>query len=167
MREPTIALTAALIVLALALPGAAFARNVIHCKVTYKPCQGTPGPDTMYGHKGHDRAINGEGGNDRIFMRGGSYEDGRGGPGNDLVKGQAGIDYLKGGTGNDTLNGGDTRDYLNPEDGRDKVYGGGGGDKIRTRDGQRDVIKCGPKRDRVYADNQDHVSGSCEEVHRK
>ena len=73
----------ALIALTIALPGVALASNLIHCKVTYKYCKGTGGPDKMYGTNAIDRGLNGKGGNDRVYLRGGSYETARGGDGRD------------------------------------------------------------------------------------
>lgn len=78
-------------------------------------------------------------------------------PGPDHLSGTAGPDVIYGGAGNDTLTGGL---------GRDHIYGGRGNDTIFARDGQRDVIDCGPGRDVVYADKHDVVAKNCETVHR-
>jgi hypothetical protein len=44
--------------------------------------------------------------------------------------------------------------------------GGAGADVVRARDAGRDVIACGPGRDRVVADRADRVDRSCERVAR-
>ena len=62
------------------------------------------------------------------------------------------------GPGSDRLTGGK---------GRDIMLGAGGTDMIKARDGQRDVIKCGPGKDKVVADRSDRVAKDCEQVRRK
>jgi Ca2+-binding RTX toxin-like protein len=52
---------------------------------------------------------------------------------------------------------------LNGGAGTDRLYGGPGNDVLRARDGQRDVVDCGPGRDTAYVDRLDRVSG-CETV---
>jgi Ca2+-binding RTX toxin-like protein len=98
---------------------------------------GRPGNDTIRGNKGSDE-LDGESGNDR-------------------VSGWEGNDTVRGGPGNDRLSGGV---------GSDEIFGGPGNDTIFARDGERDVIQCGPGFDRVYADRADSVSSDCERVTR-
>ncbi len=93
---------------------------------------GTNGPDYLTGG-GYDDVILGEGGNDSIF-------------------GGAGDDRLDGGPGNDVITGGA---------GADKIFGGPGSDTIYADDGERDVIDCGPGRDRAVVDSVDVVK-NCE-----
>jgi hypothetical protein len=81
----------------------------------------------------------------------------------DLLYGLAGNDVLLGGRGNDILYGGRGNDVLNGGAGRDRLYGGPGNDILRARDGQRDVVDCGPGRDTAIVDRLDHASG-CEIV---
>jgi hypothetical protein len=49
---------------------------------------------------------------------------------------------------------------------RDIGRGGAGNDTINVRDGQRDVVNCGPGRDNVTADEVDVVR-NCEHVARR
>jgi Ca2+-binding RTX toxin-like protein len=140
-----------------------------------------PGNDRAWGGRGNDQ-LRGEQGADRLF----------GGPGDDHLEGLAGPDLLVGGRGNDTLQGdvplvgdkisrdrlwgGPGDDTLRGGDGNDRIHGGrgqdtiaaqGGDDRIFARDGERDVIDCGPGSDRVRADMKDVVDTSCEQVHRR
>jgi hypothetical protein len=48
--------------------------------------------------------------------------------------------------------------------GADTVATGAGRDVVRTRDGARDRVSCGPGRDRVLADALDDVAADCERV---
>ncbi len=68
--------------------------------------------------------------------------------GDDRIKARAGADCIRGGSGDDRLNGGRGRDLLN---------GGRGSDRIQTRDGERDVVNCGPGKDRAIADAKDKL----------
>jgi Ca2+-binding RTX toxin-like protein len=106
--------------------------------VSVFPCTilGTAGPDTLYGTPGRD-TICGRFGNDTIY----------GGAGNDVIYGGEGADLIYGGKGRDT------------------IYGGGGNDVILARDGERDVIDCGPEKDTAVVDRIDVVS-HCRTVYR-
>jgi Ca2+-binding RTX toxin-like protein len=84
----------------------------------------------------------------------------------DLLYGLGGNDVLLGGQGNDILYGGPGNDLLNGGAGRDRLYGGPGSDVLQARDGQRDVVDCGPGRDTAIVDRLDRVSG-CEIVRRR
>ena len=42
------------------------------------------------------------------------------------------------------------------------LKGGGGDDVIAARDGQRDVVSCGPGDDRAKVDRKDRVANDCE-----
>jgi hypothetical protein len=83
--------------------------------------------------------------------------------GADLIYGRGGNDTLRGGSGNDVLNGGPGNDVLYGGAGLDRLYGGPGTDILKARDGERDVVDCGPGRDTAYVDRHDRVSG-CERV---
>lgn len=74
-----------------------------------------------------------------------------------LVQGSPRADLLRGSRGDDVLR---------PGRGRDRVIAGAGDDVIFARDGERDVIDCGPGRDRVRADRRD-VLRRCEQVTRR
>ena len=91
----------------------------------------------------------------------------RGVGGNDVLRGLGGDDCLNGGRGNDRLIAGPGSDRLTGGKGRDIMLGAGGPDMIKARDGQRDVIKCGPGKDKVVADRSDRVAKDCEQVRRK
>jgi Ca2+-binding RTX toxin-like protein len=86
--------------------------------------------------------------------------------GADLLYGRGGNDTLLGGRGNDVLFGGAGRDVLDGGPGLDRLYGGPGNDVLKARDGQRDVVDCGPGRDVAYVDRRDRTSG-CERVLRR
>ena len=58
-------------------------------------------------------------------------------------------------------------DGVQGADGDDRIHGGPGDegdDRIIVRDGQRDVVTCGPGFDRVLADAADSVAADCEAV---
>ena len=55
-------------------------------------------------------------------------------------------------------------DDIDPGDGKDVVDAGAGADTIFSQDNLRDVVKCGPGRDRVEADRKDQVARDCEHV---
>jgi hypothetical protein len=95
---------------------------------------GTQGPDYLAGG-GHDDVIYGLGGNDTIL-------------------GGAGDDRIYGGAGNDVIT---------PGAGADHVFAGPGSDTIFAADGERDVIDCGPGRDRAVVDPVDKTI-NCEVV---
>ena len=99
------------------------------------------------------RTFSGGAGNDRIA----------GTPGADVIYGRGGNDSLFGGRGNDVIFGGRGVDRLDGGAGLDRLYGGPGNDILKARDGQGDVVDCGPGRDRAYVDRRDRVSG-CETV---
>ncbi len=91
----------------------------------------------------------------------------RGGAGVDLLLGLGGNDTLHGGAGDDHLLGGDGADSITGGPGQDTIEGGRGADLIQAADRQRDVVRCGPGRDRVIADKIDRVARDCEVVRRR
>ncbi|HVW18248.1 MAG TPA: hypothetical protein VHB30_08355 [Solirubrobacteraceae bacterium] len=129
-------------------------------------------------------------------LRGTAYADViRGGLGNDTIRGRAGDDVLHGGAGNDTIFAGLGRDTeyggagddvlwalargdVRPGPGGevdvagDALDGGPGDDVFHVRDGEVDVVTCGPGYDVVLADPVDVIAdatpqnpnGSCEKV---
>jgi hypothetical protein len=140
----------------------------------------THGPDRVVGGRGRDRISTGAG-NDRIA--GGGERDridgGTGhdridaGPGHDDVHGGAGSDRLHGRRGNDTLlggphddvaHGGPGQDRLFDNEGRDRLHGGPHTDFLSARDGDRDIVDCGPGIDVAVGDRQDVYRG-CEHVY--
>lgn len=149
---------------------------------------GSDGPDVLRGDAGNDREFGGKGadrlsggaGADRLFggagadrLRGDRGADKLiGGDGNDVLAGGRqrdvlsggdGADSLSGGRGDDLLQGGAGRDTISGGRGRDKIFAGKGNDVINARDGQRDLVYCGPGRDTVRADRVDKLV-SCERL---
>jgi Ca2+-binding RTX toxin-like protein len=82
----------------------------------------------------------------------GDVEDIYGGTGDDSLTGDAADNTIDGGAGNDTIVGGTGFDFL---------YGGAGNDVLDARDGEQDVVDCGPGDDRAIVDRVDLVTG-CE-----
>jgi Ca2+-binding RTX toxin-like protein len=129
------------------------------------------GADTMKGGKGNDFAegnqegdtILGGKGNDREIVETIRASQRRGGPSACF---QGFCSNLYGDTGNDTIKGGKGQDILEGEQGRDKHFGGKGDDVIDAANddtpGVRDIVKCGPGRDVVFANPPDEVANDCE-----
>ena len=90
-----------------------------------------------------------------------------GSPGRDILRGLGGNDRLFGRAGADRLYGGRGSDRLVGGTGRDTIEGGAGNDLVESRDGARDVIRCGPGRDTVVADRLDWISRDCERSRRR
>jgi hypothetical protein len=86
--------------------------------------------------------------------------------GDDEIFGGGGGDGLVGGSGKDLIDGGDGNDELIGGPDKDRLIGGAGDDRIEARDGERDVVKCGPGKDVAFVDKKDEVKG-CEKVRRK
>jgi Ca2+-binding RTX toxin-like protein len=66
----------------------------------------------------------------------------------------------------DALDGRGGDDVIRARAGRDTVQGGRGDDRIFVRDGQPDVVRCGPGSDVVVADGRDRLAADCESVRR-
>src|SRR5215213_252947 len=125
-----------------------------------------PGDDRAFGGRGGD-IISGSAGNDHL--RGGRGKDTQdGGPGDDTIFANQGRDTTEGGDGNDRLFALSLKDVHGPADrAGDTVRGGGGDDRIAVRDGERDVVDCGPGIDTALLDFKDVVvDASCEVVSR-
>jgi hypothetical protein len=82
-----------------------------------------------------------------------------------VFKGTPGGDRLTAASGGATVLGLDGDDCLKGSRGRDVLRGGPGKDFIRAADGKRDIVRCGPGRDRARVDSLDSVAG-CERVRR-
>jgi hemolysin type calcium-binding protein/WD40 repeat protein len=123
-----------------------------HCSNRFA---GTAKADRIKGSSGSDRIVGGAG-RDKLFGLGGA----------DCISGGAGNDTISGGKGNDTLSGGVGNDKITAGPGRNKVSGGPGNDTISVRNHKRDIVNCGPGKDRVTADKIDKLRG-CERVKRK
>ncbi|HZJ29654.1 MAG TPA: hypothetical protein VFD37_06675, partial [Solirubrobacterales bacterium] len=94
--------------------------------------------------------------------------------GGDLIRGLEGSDCLVGDSGNDRLLGGKGPDRLTGGAGADTLVGGGGvnrydagsgNDIVRAANGRRELVSCGPGRDRARVDRRDLVR-SCEQITR-
>ncbi len=105
----------------------------------------------------YDDLLDGGGGNDRLFGKGGDdlLEGGRGrdklygGRGDDVLRGGDGADRLYGQRGDDLLEGGEGRDRLYGKSGADRLYGGPGDDRLYGGSGD-DFLDPGPGDDRVH-----------------
>ena len=120
------------------------------------PCaralRGTRRADVLPGTAAADRLIGLAGDDVLAGFSGRDCLDG--GRGDDRLRGGADADRLAGGAGDDALSGGS---------GRDTLDGGRGDDVISARDHTRDIVRCGPGRDRARADRGDRLS-ACERV---
>jgi hypothetical protein len=114
--------------------------------------RGTNGGDRMTATPSGD-AVAGRGGDDCLS----------GSAGDDILSGGDGDDRVDGGAGSDLVRGDAGDDHLIGGPGRDRIEGGPGADVIGARDGKRDVVRCGPGRDRAKVDELDSVAG-CELV---
>lgn len=112
--------------------------------------QGTAGADTLDGTPTGD-LIFGLGGDDLI----------RGLSGNDCLVGDKGDDRLLGGKGSDRLTGGAGDDTLVGGGGVNRYDAGAGNDIVKAANGRRELVSCGPGRDRARVDSRDRVRG-CE-----
>ena len=113
---------------------------------------GTNASETLTGSDEGD-VIFGFGGRDRIRGRGG-HDCLIGGQGDDQLRGEQGFDRLIGGRGRDVLIGGP---------GVNAYDAGPGSDYVEARNGKRELVRCGPGRDRARVDRRDRVRG-CERV---
>jgi hypothetical protein len=116
--------------------------------------RGTPRNDVIVGSKRADRIASG-GGRDRVCSRGGA----------DRVSTGAGADRLSAGPGADRVSTGGGADRINPGSGRDRVSSGSGDDRIGLAGRARDLVDCGPGRDRVQRDRADRLR-ACERIRR-
>ncbi len=121
---------------------------------------GTPRPDTLNGSRRSDTLV-GLQANDTLRGRGAG----------DCIVGSAGADLMRADAGNDVLLGDDPatfklgkpgRDRIDAGPGRDYVDAGPANDSVVSKDGETDIVDCGPgRRDRVEADRKDRLTG-CE-----
>jgi len=86
-----------------------------------------------------------------------------GGGHDDVIFGMGGNDTLLGGAGDDRIYGGPANDIITGGSGADHLYGGPGSDTIYAADGERDVVDCGPGKDRAVVDAVD-ATVNCEVV---
>jgi Ca2+-binding RTX toxin-like protein len=113
---------------------------------------GNTGGDTLSGGRGDDTLF-GDSGNDKLFAN-------------------QGVDVLYGGDGGDDLWALAGADVALP--GADSLIGGAGNDSFHARDGEPDVVTCGPGKDTAQLDFVDVIAdarpgtpkGTCETVQR-
>jgi dipeptidyl aminopeptidase/acylaminoacyl peptidase len=87
-----------------------------------------------------------------------------GGGHDDIIFGLAGNDTLPGGAGDDRIYGGAGNDVITGGSGEDHLWGGAGSDTIYAADGERDMVDCGPGRDRAVVDLGIDRTVNCEVV---
>jgi Ca2+-binding RTX toxin-like protein len=139
----------------------------IHGKAAPDQISALTGDDVVHARRGSDTVDLGPG-NDRGF--GGRGDDKvYGGDGRDTIFANKGRDTIDGGDGNDRLFALSRKDVNRPDDTEgDTVRGGRGDDRIAVRDGERDVVNCGPGVDRALLDFKDVLEdNSCEVVARR
>lgn len=138
--------------------------NAIRGSARGETIRGTRRGDRLWALGGPDRVLAFAG--DDCVLAGAGDDIVNGGRGRDKLKGQRGADRLRGGPGADRIYGNGGRDVLNGGAGRDVLLGGLDRDLIRAADGTRDVVICGPGRDRAIVDRRDRVRG-CERIRRR
>jgi len=85
-------------------------------------------------------------------------------PGRRFLVGTRSSDRLVGGTGSDRIRGMAGNDRIRAgSGGPDCLIGSSGGDRLRAVNRKRDVVSCGPGRDRAVVDRKDRIRG-CERV---
>jgi hypothetical protein len=115
---------------------------------------GTALADELEG-SGRGDVVFGLGGSDRILGRGG----------NDCLLGARGADLLRGEEGHDRLTGEAGPDVLVGGAGLNAYDAGRGADLVKAANGRRELVRCGPGRDRVRADRGDRLR-ACERITR-
>ena len=78
------------------------------------------------------------------------------------LRGTEGVDRLVDKDGERTLLGLEGDDELYGGGGQDLILGGEGDDFIEAKDGESDLVGCGPGNDVASVDNLDTVEGDCE-----
>jgi Ca2+-binding RTX toxin-like protein len=102
---------------------------------------------------GDSEVIIGFAGDDLVLAKNG-HDCAVGGPGDDRIDGGGGMDRLTGGPGRDVL--------VDREDGN-AFDAGPGRDSVYARNGARELVQCGPGKDRAQIDRNDRARG-CELV---
>jgi hypothetical protein len=131
---------------------------------------GGHGSDHMTGNDRRNVFGGGEG--DDVLYGGGSDDQLHGGPGNDRVFGEDGQDVVAGGDGDDYIVGGQGVDRYYGEDVDACIPSScaSGQDRIEARDGNQEMIDCGPGTDSAQVDpneivrNDIDLSNQCESV---
>jgi hypothetical protein len=82
------------------------------------------------------------------------------------LRGGSGADSFFGSAAGNALDGGAGEDYTDGGAGVDQLTGGDSGDVLRSRDGQNDLLTCGPGPDFVVGDAADGANPDCERIDR-
>lgn len=116
---------------------------------------------SLSGGTGNDelRAWSGRG----VVLGGGGADQLLGFGGGQVLFGGTGRDFISAGRGADSVHAGPGVDRIAGGQGRDTISGGAGDDFIRASDPDRDVIRCGRGKDRVFIGRRDRVFG-CERI---
>lgn len=83
----------------------------------------------------------------------------------DVQHGTEGDDRLTGSAKEDVIWARDGDDELYGDGAPDLILGGAGDDFIEAKDGEADVIACGPGKDVASVDRIDRVEGDCETLY--
>jgi hypothetical protein len=136
MRRVVIIAVVAALMLALTA-GVAWAQGIV----------GTPNDDTLFGTADPDQIL---------ALEGDDFSDGF--LGDDIIVGNEDNDNLLGAEDSDDVNGGDGSDTVDlvsfdTAGSVDSGKGGKGNDIVQAKDGNEDIINCGPgKKDKVFFD---------------
>ena len=172
IRRAGVAVALALL-MATCLAGLARAANIIQCSPAtdaYVICEGTDGPDVMYGTIEFD-LVHAYEGADTVYGRAGN-DDLNGGVGPDTVYGGPGDDKIDDGesdywSGEDENHGGPGNDYIWGNLMSEKHFGGRGDDFIGDYKSSKrpDTFHCGPCIDEDYCNKGlDQVAQVCEKL---
>lgn len=118
---------------------------------------------TIFGGTGNDTIIGNAGPN--LLVGAGGDDVLTGSAGDDTLLGRNGVDHLDGGAGQDWLEGDDGDDVLNGGPDVDQFFGdwpvgsATGADQIDARDGNAELVHCGPGSDAARLDATDVVTG--------
>ena len=96
---------------------------------------------------------------------GNALADSAHGGGTRALRGTDGADRMTGSGGDDVIWGLAGGDELYGGEGRDLILGGTGDDFVEAKDGEADVIACGPGKDVASVDPFDRVEGDCETLY--
>ena len=171
IRRAGIVVTLALLLMATAMAGVAWAANIRCPNVPGEPhgCVDTAADDRMYGTPGKDDIATFRGDDTVYAYKGDDFIEGD--KGDDTYYGGRGDDYLAADCdvdaycGEDEKHGGPGADHIVGNLRSEKHFGGRGNDLIVDADSGRypDVIRCGPGRDEVlYNKGFDKVAEDCE-----
>ena len=140
-------------------------------KYSFMIADGAGGDDKIVpapGFESHTSGLFSDGGKGNDLLIAPSNTGGvlEGGPGDDRITGSRLRDYLIGGDGDDHLTAGAGDDLISGGHGADLIFGGPGPDEINAQHSDRDIVRCGPGRDRVRTDPRDRLRG-CEQISRQ